>query len=59
MVPAKGCKSPHFLNDGFHALSNKAANVLWSWISNDVTVILTISHKSKFSMEYDGFFFQE
>ena len=51
MVPAKGWKSPEFLDDGFPAFSNKAINVLQSLISEDVTVILTTSHKSKFSIE--------
>lgn len=41
MVFAKGYKGSHFLNDGFHAFSNKAANVLRSRISKDVAVILT------------------
>lgn len=51
MVPAKGWKSPEFLNDGFPAFSNKATRVLQSLISKDATVILTTPHKSKFSME--------
>lgn len=51
MVPAKGWKSPEFLDDGFPAFSNKAARVLQSLISEDVTVMLTTSHKSKFSIE--------
>lgn len=51
MVPAKGWKSPEFLNDGFPAFSNKAVSVLQSLISEDVTVMLTTSHKSKFSIE--------
>lgn len=51
MVPAKGWKSPEFLNDGFPAFSSKAASVLESLISADVTVILTTSHKSKFSIK--------
>jgi hypothetical protein len=51
MIPAKGWKSPAFLNDGFPAFSNKAATTLQSLISNAVTIILTTSHKSKFSMD--------
>lgn len=51
MVPAKGWKSPEFLKDGFPAFSNKAASVLQSLIFEDVTVMLTTSHKSKFSIE--------
>jgi HAD domain in Swiss Army Knife RNA repair proteins len=51
MVPAKGWKSPEFLNDGFPAFSSKATNVLQNLISEEVTVMLTTSHKSKFSIE--------
>ncbi|GAB3025644.1 hypothetical protein GCM10027051_33010 [Niabella terrae] len=50
MVPAKGWKSPEFLNDGFPAFSIKATNTLQSLISEDVTIMLTTSHKSKFSI---------
>ena len=51
MVPAKGWKSPEFLNDGFPAFSNKATLTLQSLISEEDTVMLTTSHKSKFSIE--------
>lgn len=51
MVPAKGWKSPEFLNDGFPAFSIKATNTLQSIISEDVTIMLTTSHKSKFSID--------
>ena len=51
MVPAKGWKSPDFLNDGFPAFSNKATRTLQSLISEEDTVMLTTSHKSKFSIE--------
>ncbi len=51
MVPAKGWKSPEFLNDGFSAFSSKATRALQSLISEEVTIVLTTSHKSKFSNE--------
>lgn len=51
MVPAKGWKSPEFLNDGFPAFSNRATRTLQSLISDEVTVVLTTSHRSKFSVE--------
>ena len=51
MVPAKGWKSPEFLNDGFPAFSIKATNILQRLITEDVTIILTTSHKSKFSID--------
>lgn len=51
MVPAKGWKSPEFLNDGFPAFSSKATSTLQSLISDDVTIMLTTSHKAKFSID--------
>lgn len=51
MVPAKGWKSPEFLNDGFPAFSNKAIYTLQYLITEDTTIMLTTSHKSNFSME--------
>lgn len=51
MVPAKGWKSSEFLNDGFPAFSIKATSTLQSLISDDVTIMLTTSHKSKFSID--------
>lgn len=51
MVPSKGWKNPEFLNDGFPAFSTKATLTLQSLISEDDTVMLTTSHKSKFSIE--------
>jgi len=51
MVPAKGWKSPEILNDGFPAFSSKSTRALQSLISEEVTVMLTTSHKSKFSVE--------
>jgi HAD domain in Swiss Army Knife RNA repair proteins len=51
MVPAKGWKSPEILNDGFPAFSIKATSTLQRLISDDVTVVLTTSHKSKFSID--------
>ena len=51
LVPAKGWKSPEFLNDGFPAFSIKATNTLQRLISDDVTIVLTTSHKAKFSIE--------
>ena len=51
MVPAKSWKSPEFLNDGFPAFSSKATSALQSLISDDVTIMLTTSHKAKFSID--------
>lgn len=51
MVPAKGWKTPELLSDGFPAFSNKASLTLQSLISDEVTLMLTTSHKSRFSIE--------
>jgi 3-isopropylmalate dehydratase small subunit len=51
MVPAKGWKSPEFLNDGFPAFSSRATSTLQSLISEETTIMLTTSHKTKFSIE--------
>ena len=51
MVPAKGWKSPEFLNDGFPAFSSRSTSALRSLISEGGTVMLTTSHKSNFSID--------
>jgi hypothetical protein len=50
MVPATGWKSPQLLDDGFPVFSNKATLALQSLVSEDVTIVLTTSHKSNFSI---------
>lgn len=59
MVPAKSWKNPELLDDGFPAFSKKAVNVLQSLISEDVTMILTTSHKMRFSIEQWKSIFQK
>ncbi|MCX6183418.1 MAG: HAD domain-containing protein [Bacteroidetes bacterium] len=49
MVPAKSWKSPELLSDGFPSFSLKAVNVLRSLISEATTIMLTTSHKSRFT----------
>lgn len=51
MVPAKSWKNPELLNDGFPAFSSKASNALQHLISENVTLMLTTSHKANFSIE--------
>lgn len=51
MVPAKNWESPRILNDGFYEFSAKAVNALRNFISDDTTVMLTTSHKSRYSVE--------
>jgi hypothetical protein len=50
MVSAKSWKRPELLDDGFPEFSSKAARVLQSLISDDTTVVLTTSHKSRFTI---------
>ncbi len=51
LVPAKSWKSPTLLSDGFPEFSAKAVRVLQHLISDDDTVMLTTSHKSRFNIE--------
>ena len=51
MVPAKSWKSPEFLDDGFPAFSPIAVRVMQKLIDTDTTVILTTSHKAKYSID--------
>jgi hypothetical protein len=50
MVPAKSWQSPELLDDGFPAFSFKSVRVLQNLISEDTTVVLTTSHKSRFTI---------
>lgn len=52
MVQAKSWTSPTILSDGFSAFSLQATKTLKKLLSNeDVTVILTTSHKNRYSIE--------
>lgn len=51
MVPAKSWKSPEVLDDGFPAFSGAATHALRQLISDNVTVMLTTSHKSNFTIQ--------
>ena len=51
MVPAKSWKSQELMSDGFPAFSNKSVAVLQKLISEDVTIMLTTSHKSNYTIE--------
>lgn len=51
MVPAKGWSNPENLNDGFPAFSSIAVSVLQRVITEDTTIMLTTSHKSRFTIE--------
>lgn len=49
MVPAKSWESPPMLRDGFYKFSERAVRVLQHFITDDTTVMLTTSHKSRFT----------
>ena len=51
MVPTKSWKNPELLNDGFPAFSSKATNILQNLISENTTIMLTTSHKSRFTID--------
>lgn len=51
MVPAKSWESPKLLSDGFPEFSDKAVRVLQNVVSGGATIMLTTSHKSRFSVE--------
>lgn len=51
MVPAKSWESPTMLSDGFYQFSDRAVHVLQALLTHDSTVILTSSHKSRFSVD--------
>ncbi|MCA0427586.1 MAG: hypothetical protein LCH37_09135 [Bacteroidetes bacterium] len=51
MVPAKSWESPKLLSDGFPEFSSKAVIVLQKLVSEGATLILTTSHKSRYSIE--------
>ena len=51
MVPAKSWKNPELLNDGFPAFDLQAVRVLQNLVTEDTTIVLTTSHKSRFTIE--------
>lgn len=51
MVPAKSWASPVILEDGFPEFSAKATNALRNLVSEDVTIMLTTSHKWRYSID--------
>lgn len=50
MLPAKSWESPSLLPDGFPAFQEDAVNVLQQFITPETTILLTTSHKSRFSI---------
>jgi 16S rRNA C1402 (ribose-2'-O) methylase RsmI len=51
MVPAKSWQNPPLLEDGFPGFSIKAVTVLQNLLSEDVTVVLTTSHRLRYTLE--------
>lgn len=51
MVPAKSWKSPELLDDGFPDFSIPASLALRQLIAKNVTVMLTTSHKSNYTIQ--------
>lgn len=51
MVPAKSWQRPPLLSDGFPAFSPKSTGVLQRLVSDDTVVVLTTSHKAKYTVE--------
>jgi hypothetical protein len=51
MVPAKSWESPKLLDDGFFEFSSAAVFVLQRIITEDTTIMLTTSHKSRYTLE--------
>lgn len=50
MAPAKSWERPLLLDDGFVAFSSRAVHALNRLISDDATVMLTTSHKSRYTI---------
>lgn len=50
MVPVKSWKRSELLDDGFFAFSSVATTVLQKIISDDTIIMLTTSHKSRYTV---------
>ena len=51
MVPATSWKAPHNLEDGMPMFTQKSIDALNSLISNNTTIILSTSHRSRFTID--------
>lgn len=49
MVPAKSWESPNMLEDGFYSFSHKAVQAINQIIQENTRIILTTSHKNRFT----------
>lgn len=50
MVPAAGWKTPENLADGFPMFSKKAVHALKSLLDGDIEIVLTTSHRARFTL---------
>lgn len=51
MVPAAGWKTPELMDDGFVMFSQKATKALNSLLTPETSVILSSSHRDRFSID--------
>lgn len=51
MVPAKSWERPALLQDGFMKFSDSAVAVLQSVITQETVIVLTTSHRNRYSLE--------
>ena len=51
MVPTKSWQQPPILEDGFYAFSEKAVTALNTLLTEHTTIILTSSHRNRFSVD--------
>ncbi len=51
MVPVKSWRRPQLLEDGFMEFDSKAVSAINTMITEDTTIVLTTSHKSKYSID--------
>jgi hypothetical protein len=58
LVPAKSWQNPPILGDGFPGFSSKAVTVLQNLLSEDVTIVLTTSHRLRYTIEQWKVIFQ-
>src|SRR5215207_5474614 len=51
MVPAKSWDRPELLDDGFPAFSSKSIEALREIVDADTTIVLTTTHRHRFTIE--------
>jgi len=51
LVPAAGWKAPQLLEDGFPMFTSKATKALQQLLSDTTTIILSTSHRNRFTID--------